>query len=71
MLKHLAPAALLLAAALLLPGCLGISAQKTYNYPPTTGQQLSDLKVALETDAISQAEYDELRAGILSTARNE
>jgi hypothetical protein len=33
--------------------------------PPTTGQQLLDLKKALDSGAISQQEYEVLRESIL------
>lgn len=67
--KRLACTAPLLIAALILPGCLGISSEKTYHSPPTTGQELSDLKTALDSGVISQEEYDQLRADIINGTR--
>ena len=52
--------------ALALSGCVGVDgSHKTYN-EPTTGQQLLDLKSALDKGAISQAEYDQKKAQILA-----
>ena len=59
-------AAAVLAIALSLGGCIAVggtsNAQK-----PTTGQQLVDLKMALDKGAISQAEYDKQKAEILNS----
>jgi hypothetical protein len=55
-------------ASLALAGCLsfgGGSDTSTTVNPPTTGQQLLDLKKALDSGAISQQEYEVLRESIL------
>lgn len=55
----------LILAAALLPGCIAVGG--THNVPkPTTGQELVDLKMALDRGAITQAEYDQKKAKILS-----
>ncbi len=60
-------AGLILAAAI-LPGCIAVGG--TSNSPrPTTGQELIDLKAALDRGAITQAEYDHKKAEILAARR--
>jgi hypothetical protein len=60
------PALLLLSAT----GCLSIGGgsdtTSTTVVQPTTGQQLMDLKKALDTGAVSKEEYETLRQRILS-----
>lgn len=58
-----------LCAATLLTGCLdlqlGGGSTTRPPQPPTVGQQLVDLKRALDTGAINQAEYDTEKAKLL------
>ncbi|MGN6368934.1 MAG: SHOCT domain-containing protein [Phycisphaerae bacterium] len=55
----------LLAAALAtMSGCIAIGGSET-SARPTTGQELIDLKAALDKGAINQAEYDTKKADIL------
>ena len=57
-------AGLILAAAI-LPGCVVVGG--TNSAPrPTSGQELTDLKTALDRGAITQAEYDRKKADILA-----
>ncbi len=52
-------------AALILPGC-SVVETRTTNTPPTAGQELIDLKAALDKGVITQAEYDQKKAQILT-----
>jgi hypothetical protein len=57
-----------LPALLLLTGCLNLSlggGSHPVAAGPTVGQQLIDLQTARNTGAISQAEYETLRAKII------
>ncbi len=56
----------LLAAALVLPAC-SVNETRTTNSRPSAGQELIDLKTALDKGVITQAEYDQKKAQILST----
>jgi hypothetical protein len=47
----------------LLCGCIAVGGNTS---SPTKGQELSDLKTALDRGAITQAEYDSTKAQILS-----
>ena len=59
--------------SILLISCMGgvklidinRSKTKTIEIKTTTGQELSDLKVALDSGAITQEEYDELKLKIM------
>jgi hypothetical protein len=54
----------LLLGAMVLPGCIAVGG--TSSAPtPTAGQELMDLKMALDRGAITQAEYDQKKAQIL------
>ena len=58
-------ACLLLSALATLPSCIAVGG--TSNSPqPTTGQELIDLKTALDHGAITQPEYDQKKAEILN-----
>ena len=64
----LTPLLLALSALLLLTGCLNLSlggGSHPVAAGPTVGQQLIDLQTARNTGAISQAEYETLRAKII------
>ncbi len=48
-----------------LSGCIGISGgMETKHQLPTKGRELIDLKEALDRNAISQPEYDRMKADI-------
>jgi hypothetical protein len=65
--KRLLFTGLILAAAI-LPGCIAVGG--TSNTPrATTGQELIDLKAALDRGAITQTEYDRKKAEILTERR--
>ena len=56
--------------SLFLMYCVGgslidASDEKTIEIKTTTGQELNDLKVALDSGAITQEEYDDLRKKIM------
>jgi hypothetical protein len=54
-----------LLSSLALPSCIGIGG--TVNTQrPTTGQELIDLKAALDKGVINQAEYDQKKSQILA-----
>ncbi|MEM9254833.1 MAG: SHOCT domain-containing protein [Pseudomonadota bacterium] len=57
-------AVLVLALSASLAGC-GSSTETTVENKETKGQQLMDLKEALDTGAITQEEYEELRERVL------
>jgi hypothetical protein len=63
MLRSLA-AATLLSLAATLPGCIAIGGSPTVQ-KPTVGQELSDLKTALDRGAITQAEFDTKKVQLL------
>ncbi len=69
--RTLATAAPLLAAALLLGGCIGIRAEKVYSDSPTLGQELTDLKAAHESGVVTDEEYRDLRARLIAERRGE
>lgn len=48
----------------LLPACIAVDGSTERK--PTVGQELVDLKSALDSGAITQAEYDQQKARILS-----
>ncbi len=56
--------ALVLSAS--LPSCVGIDGSHSTTAQPTTGQELIDLKTALDKGVITQAEYDQKRAQIMA-----
>ncbi len=56
---------LLVAALLGVSGCVGIGGTEN-TVRPTAGQELIDLKTALDKGAITQAEYDQKKAQILA-----
>ncbi len=56
---------LVLATAAVLPSCIGIGGTQNLQ-KPTTGQELTDLKTALDKGAITQAEYDQKKSQILT-----
>ena len=65
--KTSATIVLLLAGTLCLTACGGGGArQSTTVKTTTTGEELSDLKLALDTGAITQREYDKARDRILA-----
>jgi hypothetical protein len=53
-------------AALVLAGC-AVTETRTTNARPTAGQELIDLKAALDKGVITQGEYDQKKAQILTT----
>jgi hypothetical protein len=58
-----------LSLAFLLTGCLALQVgggDKKESPKPTLGQQLIDLKVAKDTGAMSEAEYETQKAKLLS-----
>jgi hypothetical protein len=55
----------LILSVLALPGCIAVGGNSS-NQVPTQGQQLTDLKTALDRGAITQAEYDQKKAQILA-----
>ena len=57
--------AAIMSLAFSLAGCMAIGGTSTVQ-KPTTGQQLVDLKLALDRGAINQAEYDQQKTLILS-----
>jgi len=64
--KPLVSLVALLAATLLLNGCLiAGTGPKTQNYPPTVGQQLVDLKKAKDAGALTEDEYQAQKAKLL------
>ncbi len=65
MFRSLVLALVLSTSALALPGCIAVGGTET-NHSPTTGQQLIDLKTALDRGAITQAEYDQKKAQLLT-----
>ena len=57
-----------LAVALGLTGCIAIGgSSKTYK--PTVGEELVDLKAALDSGAIDQAEYAEAKQRLLKQVK--
>jgi Short C-terminal domain len=59
--------AILLTALAMIPSCIAVGGTSN-DRRPTTGQELIDLKTALDRGAITQAEYDKTKADILSRA---
>lgn len=55
------------ALALLLGGCWNGNQDNIHLDSVSLGQQLIDLKVALEQDALSQEEYQQVKQWLLST----
>jgi hypothetical protein len=53
-----------LLSAALLPGCIAVDGSSEKK--PTVGQELVDLKAALDSGAITQAEYDQQKTRVLS-----
>lgn len=68
--KHLRPALLacLFAATCSLTGC--IAAHRSYEDKPTAGQELIDLKAALDSGAINEQEYNRLKEDIMRDSRS-
>ena len=61
---------LIAAAALSLGGCIGISGGSSRKcVMPTVGQELMDLKVARDTGAMSDHEYQQARARLVHCDR--
>lgn len=60
--------ATLLAATILMSGCIGVGSSRSYNQTPTTGQQLSDLKMAHNQGAIDDEEYERLKQDIMDNS---
>ena len=56
-------AILVAALALTLTGCIGIGGSTN---SPTKGQELVDLKLALDKGAINQAEYDAAKMRVIN-----
>lgn len=67
--KRVASACLLASALTLLPSCIGIGGTSNTTRP-TVGQELIDLKAALDRGAITQAEYAQQKAILMSRPRN-
>ena len=66
--KLLMSTAVALSAMLLLTGCLALQiggGDRREGQKATTGQQLSDLKTARDTGAISESEYQAQKAKVL------
>ena len=66
--KKLIVPMLALSAMLLLNGCIGLSlggGSKTESHNATLGQQLTDLKTARDTGAMTDAEYQAQKAKLL------
>lgn len=61
-------AAVLLVSSLGLGGCIIVGTDTETR--PTTGQELTDLKTALDRGAINQQEYDKQRTAILARHNN-
>lgn len=61
-------AAILLTAAVLLAGCWNGGNTQLHLGNVSVGQQLIDLKRALDADAITPAEYEETKQALLSLA---
>ncbi|MFO0828609.1 MAG: hypothetical protein U0572_10740 [Phycisphaerales bacterium] len=57
-----------LALTALLGGCIAVGGTVQRGPEPTLGQQLIDLKQAEQTGAITPAEYDRLRAQLISSS---
>jgi hypothetical protein len=55
----------LILAATALPGCVAVS-DNSSTPRPTVGQELVDLKAAMDKGAITPAEFDQKKAQILS-----
>lgn len=55
-------AAMVLLVPIVVAGCSVGGGTSNETFEPTLGQQLIDLKRALDTGAISRPEYDELKA---------
>jgi len=54
-------------SVIMLGGCLAVGGSRTSTaVQPTTGQELIDLKRALDCGAITQAEFESERASFLS-----
>ncbi|HVT79175.1 MAG TPA: SHOCT domain-containing protein [Phycisphaerae bacterium] len=66
MVRSIAPALFLAASACFFPGCIAVGGNE-HSHPPTQGQQLIDLKTALDRGAITPAEYDQKKAQILAS----
>ncbi len=57
-----------LSTALLLTGCLGLSlggGKKTVTDNPTLGRQLVDLKIARDSGALTDQQYEDQKAKLL------
>ena len=62
----------ILFSSLLLLGCGGGGASTYYMHKNTTlGQELNDLKAAMESGAISKDEYEDQREKLLEGERNK
>jgi PBP1b-binding outer membrane lipoprotein LpoB len=67
--KLFMPTAVALSAMLLFSGCLALNVgggSKKAVENPTVGQQLTDLKTARDTGAITDAEYQTQKAKLLN-----
>jgi hypothetical protein len=53
-------------AVVSMASCVGVNGSTENKVQPTAGQQLIDLKTALDRGAITQAEYDRKKAQILA-----
>lgn len=57
-------------ALLLASGCIAIGGSDRYEAKnPTLGKQLQDLKVARDSGAVNDAEYQQAKSKLLSDAR--
>ena len=52
-------------ASLLLSGCIAVGGTEQHN-PPTLGRQLMDLKLARDTGAIDEVQYQQAKSGLLA-----
>lgn len=69
--KRRLPFLLALSALTLLSGCIAVGGTRSSSaIQPTSGQQLIDLKRALDCGAITPAEYDAKKAQILKGCAN-
>lgn len=62
---------LLLASSLTLGGCFFHGGTQEHINSPTLGQELTDLKTALDEGAISQQEYQSKKARLISEHQNQ
>jgi hypothetical protein len=66
--RRMLPACALLASAATLQGCIAVGGTNRHE-APTLGKQLVDLKTAYDGGALTEAEYTQAKAHILSNAQ--